>query len=104
MLISDLTILRSALVYVALASANRDKRQFANPDRLDINRLNNRHLAFGKGMRYCLGAPLASLEAQIAINALLRRAPGLRLAVPETQICWKKGFVLRGLRSLPVVL
>lgn len=101
-LISGTTIPQGGLVYVVLASANRDKRQFDNPDTLDITRQNNRHLAFGQGIHYCLGAPLARLEAKIAINALLRRFPGLKLDVPETQIQWKKGLVLRGLKSLPV--
>jgi cytochrome P450 PksS len=103
-LISGATIPRGGLVYVVLASANRDERQFQNPDTLDITRQNNRHLAFGQGVHYCLGAPLARLEAQMAINTLLRRYPRLQLAVPETQIRWKKGLVLRGLKSLPVRL
>ena len=72
--ISGATIPRGGLVYVVLASANRDERQFDNPDTLDITRQNNRHLAFGQGIHYCLGAPLARIEAQIAINALLRRS------------------------------
>jgi cytochrome P450 len=100
--ISDCTVPRGALVYVVLASANRDERQFENPNTLDVTRKNNRHLAFGQGMHYCMGAPLARLEAQIAINTLLRRAPHLQLDVPEPQIRWKKGLVLRGLKSLPV--
>jgi len=100
--ISGSTVPRGALVYVVLASANRDERQFENPDTLDITRQNNRHLAFGQGMHYCLGAPLARLEAKTAINALLRRFPLLQLAKPVTDIRWKKGLVLRGLESLPV--
>jgi cytochrome P450 PksS len=101
-LISGSTIPRGALVYVVLASANRDERQFENADRLDITRQDNRHLAFGQGIHYCLGAPLARLEAQISINALLRRSPHLQLAAPASEIRWKKGLVLRGLKSLPV--
>lgn len=99
---SGRTIPRGALVYVVLASANRDERQFANPDMLDLTRQDNRHLAFGQGTHYCLGAPLARLETQIAINTLLRRSPGLDLAIRETRIRWKKGLVLRGVESLPV--
>ena len=102
--ISGATIPRGGLVYVVLASANRDERQFDNPDALDITRQNNRHLAFGQGIHYCLGAPLARIEAQIAINALLRHSPFLQLARPATEIRWKKGLVLRGLESLPVTL
>jgi cytochrome P450 len=101
-LISGATIPRGGLVYVVLASANRDERQFDNPDTLDITRQNNRHLAFGQGMHFCLGAPLARLETQIAMRALLERCPRLQLAIPDTQIRWKKGLVLRGLESLPV--
>ena len=103
-LISGSTIPRGALVYVVIASANRDERQFENPDTLDITRQNNRHLAFGQGIHYCLGAPLARLETQIAINAILRRFPHLRLAMPITKLRWKKGLVLRGLESLPAKL
>ncbi len=103
-LISGSTIPRGALVYVVIASANRDERQFENPDTLDITRQNNRHLAFGQGIHYCLGAPLARLETQIAINGILRRFPHLRLAMPITKLRWKKGLVLRGLESLPAKL
>src|SRR6266436_5848429 len=89
--ISGATIPRGGLVYVVLASANRDERQFDNPDTLDITRQNNRHLAFGQGIHSCLGAALARIEAQIAINALLRRSPFLQLARPAREIRWKKG-------------
>jgi cytochrome P450 PksS len=101
-LVAGSTIPRGGLVYVVLASANRDEATFEHPNMLDINRRNNRHLGFGHGMHYCLGAPLARMEAQFAINALLRRFPRLELAVSETKIRWKKGLVLRGVESLPV--
>jgi len=100
--IEGVTIPRGGLVYAALASANRDERQFPHPDTLDLAREPNRHLAFGLGLHYCLGAPLARLEGQIAINTLLRRLPDLRLAVPPGALCWRKGLVLRGLAALPV--
>jgi cytochrome P450 PksS len=80
--IAGVTIPRGALVYAALASANRDGRQFPDPDRLDITREPNRHLSFGLGPHFCLGAPLARLEGQVAIAALLRRAAEFRAAVP----------------------
>jgi cytochrome P450 PksS len=101
--IEGVTIPRGGMVFAALASANRDERQFRSPDLLDLAREPNRHLAFGLGVHYCLGAPLARLEGQIAINTLLRRAPGLRLAVAPGALRWRKGLVLRGLAELPVV-
>jgi cytochrome P450 PksS len=100
--ISGVTISRGEIVFAVLASANRDERQFEQPDRLDLAREPNRHLAFGLGMHYCLGAPLARLEGQIAISTLLRRMPELRLAVPAAKLRWKYGLVLRGLKALPV--
>ncbi len=102
--IAGATIPRGALVYLVIASANRDGDQFPDPDRLDLGREPNRHLSFGQGIHYCLGAPLARLEGQIAINTLLRKAPGLRLAVPPEDLCWRRGMVLRGLAALPVRL
>jgi cytochrome P450 len=96
------TIPRGELVYAALASANRDERQFPNADMLDITREPNRHLAFGQGTHYCLGAPLARLEGQIAISTLLRRMPDLGLAVAPSALRWNKGIILRGLEALPV--
>jgi cytochrome P450 len=102
--IENVTIPQGALTYAALASANRDERQFRDPDRLDLARDPNRHLAFGLGIHYCLGAPLARLEGQIAINTLLRRAPDLRLAAAPGALRWRKGLVLRGLAALPVAL
>ena len=100
--IAGVVIPRGELVYAVLASANRDPRQFPEADTLDVAREPNRHLAFGLGIHYCLGAPLARLEGEIAIAALLRRAPGLRLAVPPERLRWRRGLVLRGLESLPV--
>jgi len=96
------TIPRGGMVLAALASANRDETQFPNPDTLDITRENNKHLGFGQGAHYCVGAPLARMEAQIAINTLLRRMPNLRLKVSPENLRWRKGLVLRGLESLPV--
>jgi cytochrome P450 PksS len=102
--IEGVTIPQGSMVFAALASANRDDRQFPNPDKLDLAREPNRHLAFGLGIHYCLGAPLARLEGQIAISTLLRRAPHLQLAVPPKQLRWRKGLVLRGLAGLPVAV
>jgi cytochrome P450 PksS len=102
--IAGVTIPRGERVLAVLASANRDERQFDNPDTLDLAREPNRHLAFGLGVHYCLGAPLARLEGQIAINTLLRRVPDLRLAVPRDSLSWRPGLVLHGLKSLPLTI
>jgi cytochrome P450 PksS len=100
--ICDVTIPRGAMVYAVIGSANRDERQFADPDTLDITREPNKHLAFGLGPHFCIGAPLARLEGQIAINTLLKRMPDLRLAVAPEDLRWRRGLLLRGLESLPV--
>jgi cytochrome P450 len=91
-----------SLVLVAIASANRDDRQFERPEEVDLARNPNKHLAFGLGPHYCLGAPLARLEAQIAVNTLLQRTDDLRLAVAAEQLRWRGGLVVRGMKSLPV--
>lgn len=100
--IAGVTIPRGSLVLAVIASANRDESQFAHSERLDIRREKNRHIAFGMGAHFCLGAPLARLEGQIAINTLLRRLPNLQLAVPPKSLRWKTSPVVRGLESLPV--
>jgi cytochrome P450 PksS len=102
--IGGVTIPRGEMVYVAIASANRDDWQFTNPDALDITREPNKHLSFGLGAHFCLGAPLARLEGQLAINTPLRRLPDLRLAVAPIQLRWRRGLLLRGLEALPVAL
>jgi cytochrome P450 len=85
---------------LCLGAANRDPEQFADPDRLDIGRRENRPIAFGHGIHFCLGAPLARIEAQIAFATLLRRLPGLRL---ETDVLeWEPSLSFRGLARLPV--
>lgn len=99
-----LTIPQGSLVLAAIASANRDPSVFPDPDRLDLTRTPNPHLAFGKGAHYCLGAPLARLEAQIAIPTLLREAPALRRLDPTAPTTWRGGAIVRGLESLPVML
>jgi cytochrome P450 PksS len=100
--LADVTIPRDAVVYAVLASANRDERQFSDPNTLDLSRQPNRHVAFGQGIHFCLGAPLARLEGQIAIRTLLQRTDGLRLAVTHDAVRWRKGLVLRGVAALPV--
>src|SRR5439155_21995889 len=88
--IRGVTIPRGEMVFPVIASANRDERQFPNADRLDITREPNRHLSFGLGTHFCLGAPLARLEGQIAINTLLRRVPELQLAVAPAKLRWRR--------------
>nr|WP_242527343.1 cytochrome P450 [Ktedonosporobacter rubrisoli] len=90
------------MVFVSLVGADTDPEQFAEPERLDITRAENRHIAFGKGIHYCLGAPLARLEAQIAFTSLLQRLPNLRLAVKFEELTWRPHISLRSLSSLPV--
>ena len=87
---------------LVLASANRDPAVFADPDRLDLSRGENRHLSFGFGAHFCLGASLARLEGQIALGSAVARFPGMKLA--QESVAWKPGIVLRGLVSLPIRL
>ncbi|MEU9026591.1 cytochrome P450 [Streptomyces sp. NPDC048383] len=99
--IAGVSVPRGATVLIGSALADRDPARFPDPERLDITRQDNAHLAFGHGIHYCLGAPLARLEGQIAIGTVLRRLPGLALAVPPDEIPWRPGG-LRGPQSLPV--
>ncbi|MEH7120477.1 cytochrome P450 [Neobacillus vireti] len=91
------------MLFVALSSANRDSAQFINPDTLDITRGANNHIAFGKGVHYCLGAPLARLEGEIAINTLLKRMPELRLKSDQSLIEWRTGMIIRGVKEIPLL-
>jgi cytochrome P450 len=97
------TIPAGEQVIVVLASADRDPERFADPDVLDVRRADVRHLAFGRGVHYCLGAPLARMEGRIALGTLLRRVPGLRSAVPFEELEWRRSLLVRGLRAFPVV-
>ncbi len=101
--VGEVTIPRGALVYVVLASANRDENTFSCPAEFQPDRQPNRHLAFGHGIHYCLGAPLARLEGQAAIRLLLERFSEIHLA-DTAQLRWRRGLVLRGVESLPVIV
>ncbi|WIG60099.1 MAG: Putative cytochrome P450 hydroxylase [Ktedonobacterales bacterium] len=100
MMLGGKTIQRGQVLNLLLGSGNRDPEAFAEPDRLDITRGENRHLAFGMGMHYCLGAPLARLEGQVALPLLLRRLPGLRAL--DAEPVWRDTVGFRGLARLPV--
>jgi cytochrome P450 len=87
-------------VMAVMAAGNRDPKKFSNPDRLDLTRKDNRHLAFGWAAHFCFGAPLARMEGQISFAALLRRLPGL--APESARLEWRENLGLRGLKALPV--
>lgn len=97
-------IRKGDMVYAGLAAANRDPLQFKDPDVLDLGRDPNRHVSFGMGIHYCLGAPLARLEGQIALRTLVDRFPRLRLARPDKALPWRTGLLIRGPKQLPVAL
>jgi cytochrome P450 len=88
------------MVMPFIGAADRDPAQFPAPDRLDIGRADNRHIAFGWGIHFCLGAPLARIEGQIAIDTLVRRFPRLALATEAPE--YRQSLTLRGLQALPV--
>ena len=94
------TITKGEMVMPFIGAADRDPAQFPEPDRLDIARADNRHIAFGWGIHFCLGAPLARVEGQLAINTLLRRLPKLALDTDKPE--FRQSLTLRGLRALPV--
>jgi pimeloyl-[acyl-carrier protein] synthase len=96
------TIRRGQEVAFLLGAANRDPARFANPDQLDLSRGDSRHLSFGGGIHYCLGAPLARLEGEVAFSTLARRLPALHLAADK--VTYRDNFLLRGLTALPVSL
>lgn len=104
MVFYDCTIKRGEMVIVVLGGANRDPAQFGCPAHLDIARepKSNKHLAFGHGIHYCLGAPLARAEGEIALNTLFARLPNLRLAIEPDEIVWRLNPILRGPEALPI--
>lgn len=95
-------IRRGESICPIIASANHDERQFPDPEKFDIDRQPNRHVAFGFGPHFCLGAPLARLEAKVALRALLRRYSDIGLAAPREQLTWRRSQSIRGLNSLPI--
>ena len=93
---------RGEIVLAVIAGADCDPRRFARSNHLDITRTHNRHLAFGKGIHYCLGAPLARLEGQVSLGTLVGRMPNLELNAQPGTLVWRPGLIIRGLRALPV--
>ena len=91
---------KGSMVVPVIGAANRDPAHFPDPDRLDVSRPDNRHIAFGFGIHFCLGAPLARLEGQITLGTLLHRLPRLALSTERPE--WRESQVLRGLKALPV--
>ncbi|SFT66698.1 Cytochrome P450 [Actinopolyspora lacussalsi subsp. righensis] len=103
-MVGDVEIPAEELVLVALGSANRDSEKFDTPDRFDQDRATNGHLAFGHGIHFCVGAPLARLEGQIALRRLTERFPAMKLALSEEQLSYRPSTLMRGLEQLPVRL
>ncbi|WKU47990.1 cytochrome P450 [Streptomyces sp. VNUA116] len=100
--IGGVTVPAGETVLLSIAAANRDPHHFPEPDRLDLNRDRSGHLALGHGIHYCLGAPLARMETETALAALLERFPGLALDVAREELAWRPSVRARGLISLPV--
>jgi len=98
------TIPKNSTVLLVIASANRDETVFENADQLNLNRNPNRHVSFGLGIHFCLGAPLARLEGKIGINALIQRFPDMKLTIQPEQVAWRSAVAVRGVKSLPVRL
>ncbi|MFE6636994.1 cytochrome P450 [Streptomyces tendae] len=88
-------------VYVSYLAANRDPDVFPDPDRIDLDREPNPHLAYGNGHHFCTGAVLARMQTELLVDTLLERLPGLRLAVPADQVAWRRKTMIRGPRTLP---
>lgn len=101
--IRGVNISQGDVVVVVIGSANHDETQFPDPEKFDITREPNKHLAFGQGLHFCIGAPLARMEGQIALMTLFRRFPNLRLAQAPESLRWRKSLIVRGLVELPVV-
>jgi len=102
--VGDVVIPAGEWVFPVISSANRDADQFEDPDRLDLGRDTSGQVAFGYGVHHCLGAPLARMEAEVALDALLARFPDLALAVPAAELRWRPVSLMNGLESLPVRL
>lgn len=99
-MIHNQEVQKGDMVIISLASANRDEKVFVNPEVFDITRENNRHIAFGHGSHFCLGAPLARLEAKIAIATLLKRMPHIQIKGEREKMKWQGNYLMRSLEEL----
>ena len=102
--VGDVEIPAGEFVLVSLVGANRDGERFADPDRLDVTRPTGGHLAFGHGIHYCVGAPLARLEAEVALGRLLARFPSIEVDGRPGELRWRESTLVHGLDTLPVTL
>jgi cytochrome P450 len=102
LVIEGMTVAKGSHLLLLLAAADHDPDVFTLPEHLDVGRGATRHVAFGQGIHYCLGAPLARLEGEIAFTTLLTRLPNLHLAIAPEDVIWRPAIELRGLQSLPV--
>ena len=100
--LGDQFLPKGSLVIPILAAGNHDPEKFAEPERLNVTREANNHLSFGKGAHYCLGAPLARLETEIALNTLLARLPNIQMSIPFSALRWRLSPGFRTLEALPV--
>ncbi|MEU4393746.1 cytochrome P450 [Kribbella sp. NPDC023855] len=100
--VGDVTISSGDPVLISLCAANRDPAAFAGPDRVDVNRQPTKHLAFGFGTHYCLGAPLARLQGEVAFAAVLPRFHDMGFSTDPEELRWRSGLLRRGLEHLPV--
>lgn len=98
------SISKGDLVIVVLNSANHDPSQFNDPEVFDITREKSRHLAFGKGIHTCLGAPLARLEGEVAIRSFIKRFSNAKMRADSSDLQWRPGMIVRGVRELPITL
>ncbi|NLU72361.1 cytochrome P450 [Streptomyces sp. HNM0575] len=100
--LGGVTVPAGSTVLIAMADADRDPERFKDPDRFDIRRDARGHIAFGHGLHYCLGAPLARLEGRIAVRSLLERCPDIATDADEAELPWMPGMLIRGVKRLPV--
>jgi cytochrome P450 len=101
MRIGDTLIRRGDMLLVSLAAANRDPARFAEPDTFQLGRSTG-HVAFGHGVHHCLGAQLARMEAEVAVTTLLTRVSEISLAISDSELEWRPGLLMHGVRHLPV--